>query len=524
MIDGRTRSMINRCTAVKLSFAIAIGLTASGAARASDPTQLIGAKSAAFSWAAASGAVAGYYVIVSRNGSGPELATFATDPMASVDGKYGDSIVVQVAAYDSTGAAGPLSPPSQTIVFSPPAGSYSNGGGGGSTSSSGRDPAAPLPASLDFTGDGVPDLIARDAQTGAVAIWQMSGSVVTSVIDLPNMPADWEIVGNGDYDANGVADILWQNQASGALEIWNMAGGAVAASSAYALEGLESEGRWIVVGSGDFDGDSRDDILLLNRVVGVIEIVREDASGAMALWSRFESYGGAWTVSATPDLDADGIAEIVWSDALEHRVVIWRITGLDVAEAILLPQTIEGWRVAGFGDENGDGTDDLLLLGTGTPDAQIWLMSGAAVTGSLAVPAAASATGTLVSGGGDYDADGTGDLLNFDPGTGAITIWRSTASGFVPQPVTGAALSAGSALALHAASDDSDFRRKLCSADLDGDSMVGGSDFSVFSQCYGQPATGGCEPADLDSNGVVGGSDYALLFHNFGGPECANGF
>ena len=121
--------MTTRCNAFHSTLAIVASLAVGGTALASEPAQLFGAKSAQFAWAPAPGAVAGYYVIVSRNGSGPELAGFATDPMATVTGKYGDSITVQVAAYDSTGTAGPLSPQSQTIVFSPPGGA--NGGGSG---------------------------------------------------------------------------------------------------------------------------------------------------------------------------------------------------------------------------------------------------------------------------------------------------------------------------------------------------------------------------------------------------------
>ena len=38
---------------------------------------------------------------------------------------------------------------------------------------------------------------------------------------------DWTIAGVGDFDGNGKADILWRNTTSGAVAIWLMNGTAI---------------------------------------------------------------------------------------------------------------------------------------------------------------------------------------------------------------------------------------------------------------------------------------------------------
>ena len=73
---------------------------------------------ATFTWAAASGPVAGYNVFVIRNGvpgTSPEIVVaFA---MATVTSLPNDTIFIRVSAFDSAGNQGPVSPPSETVVF-----------------------------------------------------------------------------------------------------------------------------------------------------------------------------------------------------------------------------------------------------------------------------------------------------------------------------------------------------------------------------------------------------------------------
>ena len=52
-------------------------------------------------WDGAAGPVAGYYVIVSRNGGEPSVYSWSDDTLESIDAAFGDTIVVQVAAYDA---------------------------------------------------------------------------------------------------------------------------------------------------------------------------------------------------------------------------------------------------------------------------------------------------------------------------------------------------------------------------------------------------------------------------------------
>ena len=88
------------------------------------------------------------------------------------------------------------------------------------------------------------------------------------------------------------------------------------------------------------------------------------------------------------------------------------IEGNRPAEGIIYTGCVtDGWEIVGFGDFNGDGTDDILL--SDGLNLAGWQMEDGARTrdwsfGSLT-------DGWKFAGVGDFDADGTDDILLADP-------------------------------------------------------------------------------------------------------------
>ena len=112
--------MSHRTHRASLKVCLALALwVAPTAARAID---LTGVTSAILTWTAASGPVAGYGVFIARNGAGfPSTPNFTiATTSATVTGSYGDSLMVRVAAYTSSGTYGPASPDSDVIRFISP--------------------------------------------------------------------------------------------------------------------------------------------------------------------------------------------------------------------------------------------------------------------------------------------------------------------------------------------------------------------------------------------------------------------
>lgn len=137
----------------------------------------------------------------------------------------------------------------------------------------------------DFDGDGRDDLVTRDA-SGALALsFGTAAGGFLHAAPFAQVPADWQVAGIGDYNGDGKADILWRNTSSGALSNWLYAGGSggqtftVNDSNAMAQVPLD----WRVVGTGDYNGDGRDDVLWRH------------VDGALSNWLGTAT--GGWTIN-----------------------------------------------------------------------------------------------------------------------------------------------------------------------------------------------------------------------------------
>ena len=130
----------------------------------------------------------------------------------------------------------------------------------------------------DFNGDGKPDILWQHQATGALSVWLMNGTSLTSLATVtPGVVSDtnWKIVGTGDFNGDGKPDILWQHQATGALSVWLMNGTSLA-SLATVTPGVVSDTNWKIVGTGDFNGDGKPDILWQHQATGSLSVVADE--------------------------------------------------------------------------------------------------------------------------------------------------------------------------------------------------------------------------------------------------------
>ena len=403
-----------------------------------DPTP-VRSLSATLSWDAASGPVAGYHVLVSRNDSGFTQEAQTNSASVQLMGAPGEVVRVRVAAFDVAGNMGPLSSPSEPFVFvgdpTPPpsdgGGATSTGGGtgsgggtgvagsGGSGSSGGgsTDPAPgsdpsntgthdPHGVSLrgDLDGDGADDLVWLSDDGTLVRV--TSADLATArLYSLPS--GGWQLEAVGDFDGDGAPDLLFF--APGQLAI-------APGSALRAGPGALTLVPWATLpdgatfaASGDFDGDGKADVAVV------------DPSG-VSLWLAADSVlplsvaPPAQASAAAGDADGDGHADLVWISA--DGASLWRIGGGGLIDttSVTLP---EGASFGAFADLDGDGAAELALRTA--PDA-LTRLQAVAPFASAVEPAPSGAT---LAGCGDYDGDGTRDRLWSD----ATGLRIATASG-----------------------------------------------------------------------------------------------
>ena len=125
------------------------------------------------------------------------------------------------------------------------------------------------------------------------------------------MRTDWTVAGTGDFNGDGRDDVLWRHD-NGAVTDWlGQANGGFVSNLPIAI--VAAPTSWNVAGTGDFNGDGRDDILWRNDVGAMSPI---GSARPMAASSRTPNAAYQlptnWQIAGTGDFNGDGRDDIMW--------------------------------------------------------------------------------------------------------------------------------------------------------------------------------------------------------------------
>ena len=285
-------------------------------------------------------------------------------------------------------------------------------------------------AKSDFNGDGRSDVLWRN-DNGWFTSWTANpsgGFASNDANHFHSVPIEWKVVGTGDFNGDGRADVVWRHT-NGSFTNWlSQPNGTFNSNDAAAWEVVPTS--WKVDGVGDFNGDGRDDLIWRND------------NGTFTTWLA-QADGGFfsndanslavlptnWKVSDTGDFNGDGRDDIIWRRD-DGAFTTWlsqpngSFVSNDTNSWALVPTN---WRVEGTGDFNGDGADDIVWRrddGAFTT----WLSqgNGSFVSNDVNSWAVIPTTWQVVETG-DYNGDGRDDIL-WRRDDGGFTNWLSTGS------------------------------------------------------------------------------------------------
>ena len=248
-------------------------------------------------------------------------------------------------------------------------------------------PVVTVSVSLDFTGDGKSDLVARDS---GGRLWLYPGNGAGGVLARTQIGAGWNImtsiVSAGDFNNDSKSDLIARDS-SGRLWLYrgNGAGGVLARTQIGAGWNIMTS----IVGSGDLNSD------------GKVDLTARDSSGRLWLYGGNGTggflprtqIGTGWNIMTSivggGDLTSDGWADLVARDTSGK---LWLYRGNGTGGVQGRTQIGTGWNtmtaISASGDLTGDGKSDLVArassgvlyiypgTGTGTVGSRIRLGSG----------------------------------------------------------------------------------------------------------------------------------------------------
>jgi len=219
---------------------------------------------------------------------------------------------------------------------------------------------------------------------GRLAIWKMEQGVLVDDT-YPTYQSsgtatgnDWKIAGFGDFDGVGTSDILWRHN-TGSLAIWFMRDG-VFYGEAYP-PGPSND--WSIESVADFNGDRFSDILWRNED-GTVDISLskegsfEAGSETAGVHTELVGVGLDWQIAGTGDFNGDSRSDILWRNQ-DGTVAIWLMDGLvrheEYPSTHYPPIPSQDWQIQKIGDFNGDKKSDILWRNT-DGKLRIWFMYG----------------------------------------------------------------------------------------------------------------------------------------------------
>ena len=240
---------------------------------------------------------------------------------------------------------------------------------------------------FDVNADGYADILFYNSNSGDLSYWDMDDqSVLQYGSSFAQMPAadGWLPVGQPDTTGDGQPDILFWNKNTGAMSIWDLRPASTVVGSYGSTFATISDTNWMPVAIANNKGDGTYEIVFQNQVTGNISLWHMDGQTVTTYGGTMATVGAnsGWQIVGAPDLSGDGNSDFLFWNSNTGDVSYWEIVNDTVAQYYpsFTQVSDTDWHLVGAPDLNDDGDADLLWENMATGDVARWTMNGTAVT------------------------------------------------------------------------------------------------------------------------------------------------
>jgi hypothetical protein len=189
-------------------------------------------------------------------------------------------------------------------------------------------------ALADFDGNGVPDLIYQNTQTGQVNVDYYGGAGGTTFIGWACLSCgidttQWRLVAAADFDGNGTPALVYQNTQTHQVNVdyysYSSLSGNAFIGWACLSCGINTT-QWQLVAVADFDGNGTPDLVYQNTQTHQVNVdyysYSSSRENAFTGWECLSCAINTtqWQVVAVADFDGNGTPDLVYQNTQTHQV------------------------------------------------------------------------------------------------------------------------------------------------------------------------------------------------------------
>jgi len=263
----------------------------------------------------------------------------------------------------------------------------------------------------DFNGDGFADMVYRDSNSlqWSIHLHNRNQATVTDNISGMSVVESWEYNGTGDFNGDGNDDVIIRNSRSGRWYIYNMAGSEITRRG---YVGIADASQLEVQAVADFNLDGMSDVLLRNVNTGEWSISLINDKSVSSEISPPMSRVTTWNVVSASDFDGNGSPDILIRNSNSGAWYVYLYSATDITRrgyiTALTSDLAE--QVQGVADFDGDGIADILMRNTETGEWRIAFMNGLSPLGTVTVALPSDSSGVFHVAD-DFDRDGRADVV-----------------------------------------------------------------------------------------------------------------